>query len=199
MIQYLHGTVTDIDIGSIVIETGGVGFAVLIPQGRCGGDYEMGEEATVWTYLSVTQDGMTLYGLPSRDALILFRMLLGVSGIGPKAALSILASLTVDELRFALASGDAAAIARAQGVGKKTAEKAILELRDKIGNVFPDAPAIDATPEETGNESLAVREAIEALVSLGYTGQEARRAVRRAASHAADDVESILHAALREL
>ena len=161
MIQYIRGIVTDIDIGTIVVETGGVGFGIQIPQGRCGGDYEIGEEATVWTYLSVTQDGMTLYGLPSREALILFRMLLGVSGIGPKAALSILASLTVDELRYALASGDAASIAKAQGVGKKTAEKAILELRDKIGSVFLTEPELREIPEETGSDSLAVREAVE--------------------------------------
>ena len=199
MIQYIRGIVTDIDIGTIVVETGGVGFGIQIPQGRCGGDYEIGEEATVWTYLSVTQDGMTLYGLPSREALILFKMLLGVSGIGPKAALSILASLTVDELRYALASGDAASIAKAQGVGKKTAEKAILELRDRIGSVSLTEPEYREIPEETGGDTLAVREAVEALMALGYTGQEARRAVRKAASGAGDDVEAILHAALREL
>ena len=199
MIAYVNGILESIEEGLAIVDVGGIGMNVFVSGSTMDRMPGIGEAVKLYTYTSVKEDSFTLYGFLSRDELSLFKMLISVNGIGPKGGLSILSVMTPDDLRFAIMAGDAGTISKAPGVGKKTAERITLELRDKIGNVFPDAPAIDATPEETGNESLAVREAIEALVSLGYTGQEARRAVRRAASHAADDVESILHAALREL
>ena len=198
MFAYLKGKLTEIEDGAVTVECGGVGFRILVPAGSPFDG--IGEETIVYTHLSVTQDAFTLFGFASKDELTLFRMLITVSGVGPKGALGILSALSADELRYAIFSEDEAAISRAPGIGKKTAQKVILELRDKID-------ALSAVTAEIGlsaggnisQEEGAAAEAIQALIALGYPAQEARRAVKFAAKENHDDVEAILSAALKEL
>lgn len=146
---------------------------------------------------------MQLFGFLSKDDLQMFRLLLGVNGIGPKAALGVLAGLKADELRFAVLSDDAKTISKAPGIGKKTAQKLILELKDKLKleDAFEkklaheqDAAAISGTNILDGS-----KEAVEALVALGYSSTDALRAVRKVTDVPPDDVEAILKAALKNL
>lgn len=146
---------------------------------------------------------MQLFGFLSKDDLQMFRLLLGVNGIGPKAALGVLAGLTADELRFAVLSDDAKTISKAPGIGKKTAQKLILELKDKLKleDAFEkklaheqEAAAISGTNILDGS-----KEAVEALVALGYSSTDALRAVRKVTDVPPDDVEAILKAALKNL
>ena len=145
---------------------------------------------------------MQLYGFLSRDDLQVFRLLLGVNGIGPKAALGILAGLTADELRFAVLSDDVKTLSRAPGIGKKTAQKLILELKDKLNAEEAFELKLAHVQEEVGSETAAAdgsREAVEALVALGYSSTQALQAVRKVSGIPADDVEGILKAALKNL
>ena len=145
---------------------------------------------------------MQLYGFLSRDDLQVFRLLLGVNGIGPKAALGILAGLTADELRFAVLSDDVKTLSRAPGIGKKTAQKLILELKDKLNAEEAFELKLAHVQEEAGSEAAAADgsgEAVEALVALGYSSTQALQAVRKVSGITADDVEGILKAALKNL
>lgn len=146
---------------------------------------------------------MQLYGFLTRDDLKMFRMLLGVSGIGPKAALGILSGLSADELRFAVLSDDVKTISRAPGVGKKTAQKMILELKDKLDlqEAF-DTKTMhvqDASQAETGDLADARKEAVQALTALGYSGSEALRAVKQVDMSPDMNVEEILKQALKKM
>ncbi len=202
MIAYISGEITQIEDGKIVVETGGIGYLLLVPSGPKAPYLEIGDQAKIWTHLSVTQDGMTLYGLYSKEEQELFRMLITVSGIGPKGALGILSALSPDELRFAILSEDDAAISKAPGIGKKTARKLILELKDKIdaadvwGSRIGEEIAGTVLPSEDGGP---VAEALEALTALGYRPSEARSALKNAGITADMSVEEILKAALKEL
>ena len=203
MIAYIVGELTEIGEGRIVVETGGIGYLLVVPQGPKTPYLEIGEQIKVWTHMSVAQDGgITLYGMYSKEEQELFRMLITVSGIGPKGALGILSALSPDEIRFAIISEDDAAIARAPGIGKKTARKVILELKDKIdaADVWRSEVGAEIRGEAApAGDSNAVSEAVEALVALGYRPVEARNALKNAGITADMDVEAILKAALKEL
>ena len=146
---------------------------------------------------------MTLYGFFSRDDLEVFRQLLNVSGIGPKGALGILSALSPDDLRFAVLADDAAAISRAPGIGKKTAQKLILELKDRfrLDDAFEKKLAHAAPAAAQASDSLAgaQADAVEALTALGYSGTEALQAVRKVELEEGMDSEAILKAALRHI
>ena len=144
---------------------------------------------------------MQLYGFLTRDDLQMFKLLLGVTGIGPKAALGVLAGLTADELRFAVLSDDSRTISRAPGIGKKTAQKLILELKDKLSLEDAFDKKLAHVQEETvqANNMDGSREAVEALVALGYSSTESLRAVRSVTGVEPDDVEGLLKAALKNL
>ena len=146
---------------------------------------------------------MQLFGFLSKDDLQMFRLLLGVNGIGPKAALGVLAGLTADELRFAVLSDDAKTISKAPGIGKKTAQKLILELKDKLKleDAFEKKLAHEQEAAAISGTNIldARKEAVEALVALGYSSTDALRAVRKVTDVPPDDVEAILKAALKNL
>lgn len=203
MISYIKGTLTDIGDGTLTVETGGMGWLLLVPSGSKAPYLSIGDEVTVWTHLAVTQDAMTLYGLYSKEERELFKMLITVSGIGPKGALGILSALSPDELRFAIVSEDDAAISAAPGIGKKTARKLILELKDKIDAVsaFGDVIGNEITGAGVAavSENAAVSEAIEALTALGYRPAEAKNAVMSSGISPDESVETILKAALKNL
>ena len=200
MYAYITGRVAAVRESGIVLENHGIGYNIETPA-NVASRVSVGEERKLYTHFSVREDAMQLFGFLSEDDLGLFRMLLSVSGIGPKGALGILSGLTADELRFAVLSGDAAALAKAPGVGKKTAQKIILELKDRLSL----AEVIDKKLEESGAvpapaKSGAQSEAVLALVALGYGNAEALKAVRKAAdATGSEDVETLLKAALREI
>lgn len=173
MLYNIKGKLTVCDVNFIVIECGGVGFKCFTSLNTVKTIGKTGDEVNVFTYLAVREDAIDLYGFATAAELDAFRLLITVSGIGPKAAVAILSELTPDKLAICIASGDAKSITRAQGVGKKTAERVVLELKDKMGSVAV-GDAADVVSTLSGiTESSNTAEAVEALVSLGYSQSDA--------------------------
>ena len=135
MLYNINGVLTVTDVNYIVVECGGVGFKCFTTLNTVKNIGRVGDKVNVFTYLSVREDALDLYGFSTVEELESFKLLITVSGIGPKAAVSILSELSPDRLAVCIASGDAKAIMRAQGVGKKTAERVVLELKDKMGSI----------------------------------------------------------------
>ncbi len=202
MIAYLKGTVTEVDKDSVILECRGIGYRVFMPASALERMGKSGEERMIHTYLNVREDAMQLYGFLTKNDLSAFRLLLGVGGIGPKAAMGILSYFSWEDLTFAVFSDDAAAIAKAPGVGKKTAQKVILELKDKLRleDAFEEKLSVgDGEKNQPGKESGAAQEAAEALVALGYGRTEALKAVRQADTGEDMDAEELLRAALKRM
>ncbi len=199
MYYYISGTLVMARLNTAVIEAGGIGYRMTISAttlGKLSG--KEGQNAKLYTHFSVREDAHELYGFYAEEELNTFRLLIGVSGIGPKAAMAILSVLTPEKLAIAVASGDAKSIAKAQGVGAKSAARVVLELKDKMkaeiaaeggdeGDLFAamDAPA----------SALADAEA--ALMVLGYTRQEALYALK--GLDASKDAETLIREALKKL
>jgi Holliday junction DNA helicase RuvA len=171
MIASLHGMVSATNQDSVVVEVGGVGFRVFVPQALLEDLGGSGHEVTLYTHLHVRENELTLYGCASEEELGLFRLLLGVSGIGPKVALSILSFLTPERLQAAIAQEDVATLARVPGIGPKTAKKLVFDLKDKVAVGLPPG-----TPQPVLTEVDA--DLIAALTSLGYSVVEAQEAIR---------------------
>ena len=203
MIGFIKGIIEDIQEDSLVIDNHGMGWIVYVPGSLLGGHVRIGDEVKLYTSLQVREDAMTLFGFFSKDDLEVFRLLLGVSGIGPKGALGILSALSPDDLRFAVLADDAAAICRAPGIGKKTAQKLILELKDRfrLDDAFEKklTHMQESAPVPADALAGAQADAIEALTALGYSGTEALQAVRKVELTEGMDSEQILKAALRHI
>ena len=208
MISYIKGTLADVFTDRIVVENQGIGYEILVPGSLAGRMPLIGEEVQLYTYLYVREDALMLYGFFTRDDLHVFKLLIGVSGIGPKGALAILSVISPNELRLAVAVEDAKLIATAPGIGLKTAKKLIIELKDKLkeAETEPGASptAVSAGSCTNGDASSFQefqQEAIEALAALGYGRSEAAAAVRKAAKSLGDtaDVEMLLRQALTNL
>lgn len=202
MISYVRGELTAVEKDKVIVDVGGVGYGVFMPEASMGMLPQMGEEIKLHTYLNVREDAMQLFGFLTRDDLEVFRLLIGVSGIGPKGGLSILSKLTADDLRFAVLSGDAKAISSAPGIGKKTAEKVIIELKDKLDleeMLEPKDISPSAEPVGGGLAEEIQTEAVQALVALGYGSTESLRAVKKVDLEQAKTVEDVLKQALKNL
>lgn len=201
MIGYIKGTVAELSADRLILENGGIGYEIFVPASVLDAGIRQGQELKVYTYLHVREDALKLFGFQSRDELQTYRLLLGVSGIGPKAAIGILSAMSVDTLRFAVLSDDAAAIAKAPGIGKKTAQKLILELKDKFSleEAFEKKLAANQQDAAEPVSEDAASEAVQALVALGYSGTEALQAVRKVEGAADMDTEAVLKAALKNL
>lgn len=201
MISYIKGEIVYNDAEGVIIENNGIGYRVIVPAFSAQKLCSQRGEVIVHTYMSVREDGITLFGFSSVEERSLYEKLISVSGIGPKAAVSILGVLTPSQLITAIVSADSAAIARAPGIGKKTAQRVILDLKDKIGN-DDVADIFDGNGGEAVSETAAAgddrSEAVEALVALGYSRSEAVKAVSRVYNEGMD-VQKILSASLREL
>ena len=196
MIRYIKGTYTMQFENGIVVEAGsGVGFEIFVHQGSPIYKHSEGDEIQVFTEMIVREDGMSLYGFHNRETLEFFKMLTTVSGIGPKGAMGILGSMPLSELKLAIAMGDVKSISKAQGVGKKTAERLVVELKDKVEQQDVNAPAGAAPGIPAGS---AQREAQAALQALGYTSAEAARAVNLVRDQA-ETVDQIVMLALRQM
>ena len=205
MIAYVNGIIEYIEEGLCVVDVGGVGINVNISGSTMDRMPGIGEAVKLYTYTNVKEDAFTLFGFLSRDELSLFKMLITVSGIGPKGGLSILSVMTPDDLRFAIMAGDSKSLAKAPGIGKKTAERITLELRDKIKVSEDDmlkGSSAAAMDDLTGEASLARDEAVAALVALGYNSTDAMKEVRKVLKtneDAASDTEKLLKLALKEM
>ena len=198
MISYLKGELAGAGEGMAVVDVGGMGFRVFITDCDQADLPAVGEPVQLYTYLSVREDAIWLYGFLSEEDRQVFRQLLTVSGVGPKAALGILSALSANDLRFAVFSDDVKAISKAPGVGLKTAKKLILELKDRLK--LEDAiPGGGSMGEEAGvhAQDADVTEAVEALVTLGYSSSEALRAVKRVKMDGNMKTEDILGEALK--
>ena len=173
MLYNVKGILTVTDVNYIVIECGGVGFKCFTTVNTVKTIGKIGEQVNAYTYLAVREDAMDLYGFATMEELDAFKLLITVSGVGPKAAIAVLSELTPDRLALCIASGDAKSITRAQGVGKKTAERVVLELKDKMGTITTGGTADIVSSLSGIAQSSEASEAIEALVALGYSQSDA--------------------------
>lgn len=202
MIAFLKGTIEDITENSLVLDVNGIGYEVLVPGQLLDMLEGIGQELKVYTYMQVREDAVVLFGFLTRDDLAMFKMLIGVNGVGPKAGLGILSALGTEELRFAVLADDAKRIAKAPGIGAKTAQKIILELKDKLdlAEVFEHKLNADRQQEAAVSAgSGMVQDAVEALVALGYGSTEALRAVRAVKADTVADSEQLLKEALKHM
>ena len=198
MIAYIKGTVTEIGTDEIVVETGGIGFSIFTST-QVSSRLSCNEQATIYTHLNVREDDMSLFGFLTKEERSVFLMLINVSGVGPKSALSILSCLSVDELRMAVLSDDYKAIAKANGIGPKTAQRLIIELRDKfhledvLDSYESDDTATGSAPEDIVSETAM------ALSSLVYSNVEALRAIKKVPGSENMTVEMLLKEALKKM
>ena len=200
MIAYIKGSLEDVTQGKVVIEQNGVGYEIQVPANLPEQLPSIGSELKLHTYLHVREDAMQLFGFLTKGDLEMFQLLITVSGIGPKGALGILSVLSAEDLRFAILAGDVKAISSAPGIGKKTAEKTVLELRDKVKLEDAFVQKLNNTVQKTANTSQkAQQEAIEALVALGYSQTEALKAVRKVKITEDMNTETVLKLGLKQL
>lgn len=201
MYSYIRGELAEINSDHIVLDVNGIGYQIYIPTNTLNYLPSIGEMVKIHTYLYIREDAMMLYGFLTRDDLDMFKMLITVSGIGPKGGLGILSTLSTDDLRFAVLSDDAKAIAKAPGVGNKTAQRLIIELKDKLSLEDAFEQKLSHTKEEASGSGLkGIRnEAVEALVSLGYSSSEALKVLRDIEITEDSSVEDILKQALKQM
>lgn len=192
MIASVRGTLLQVALDHVVVEVGGVGLQIYAPRLVLGALGEIGGEVRLFTNLQVREDSLTLYGFSSVEQRQLFETLLGVTGIGPKVALSLLSSGQPDELRSAIASGDVARLSRVPGIGKKTAERMVLELKGKIDLRGVAASAAGNPAAMAVNNELA-----DMLSSLGFSAAEANAAIAALPADAPPALEERLRLALR--
>ena len=182
MIAQLAGTVVHTEIGSIVVDVHGVGYKVFVPLSVAT---NVGEEILIYTHMVVREDVLDLYGFSDLESLRFFELLLRVSGVGPKSALAILSQASIPTLKQAISNGDLSYLTKVSGIGRKTAEKIIIELRDKVSG-------------GTTGDLAGVGDALEALVALGYGRREAQEVLRKS-DHSKLSIEEIVRKALTDL
>jgi len=202
VIAFVKGIIDDISEENVVLDVGGVGYNIKISTGTAAELPGIGEEVKLYTYTCVREDMFSLFGFLSRDELEIFKKLITVNGIGPKGGLAILSVMSADSLRFAIISGDAASISKAPGIGKKTAERVILDLKDKISleDTLVHKEMQHKLPDSSEALDAHIRnDAVEALVALGYSVTDALRAVKEVHTEENMDVETILKLALKNM
>ena len=201
MYAYIKGILAEITEDAIIVENQGIGYEIAVPGQVFDYLPSVGEEVKIYTYHYVREDAILLYGFLTKEDVRIFKMLIGVSGIGPKGALSILSVLSTDDLRFAILGDDAKAIAKAPGVGAKTAQRVIIELKDKLSleDAFEQKLANQAQKAEL-NPAVGVKnEAILALTSLGYSQSETLKVLQGIEISPDDQVEDVLKMALKQM
>ena len=200
MIAFLKGTVCSIKPNMAILEVSGMGYRVFMTL-RDLENLRRGQEVLVHTYLQVREDAMQLFGFLSENDLEVFQLLLNVNGIGPKGALGILTALSASDLKFAVLAGDAKAISKAPGIGNKTAQKLILELKDKFNlDDFYENPQEAKEDSYVPSGDLLIRdEAVQALTALGYPASEALKAVNAVLNEGLSTTEDLLKAALKKM
>ena len=202
MISYIRRILADKEEDQIIVEASSIGSEIHVPLSFLEELPPVGEEVRIYTYLQVKEDALNLFGFQSRQDLKMFKQLLGVNGIGPKGALGLLSAMRPDDLRLAVISGEAKAISKAPGIGLKTAQRLILDLKDKISVeeiLMTDQEETGTTPVRTGGLPDAGKEAVDALTALGYSAMEATKAVRQVEITGQMTAEDVLKASLRHL
>ena len=193
MYEYIKGTLESIESNYVVVESNLIGYNIFVSPNAVAKLGGIGSEVKIYTYLNVKEDLMELYGFTTKEELFLYRMLITVSGVGPKAGIYILSTMTPDSFKTALITGDAKTIAKAPGVGAKTAGRIILELKDKIKLDSEDILNQEIVAEVETNGDLS--EAVEVLTVLGYSATEAKKAV----SGLKGSVDEIVSQALKNM
>ncbi|MCD7806856.1 MAG: Holliday junction branch migration protein RuvA [Lachnospiraceae bacterium] len=201
MYAYLRGQLASVWEDGIIVDVHDVGYRVLMSGASISCLPPVGEEVKIYTYTCVREDAFLLYGFLSQADLDIFKQCITVSGIGPKGGMAILSVMDADALRFAIISGDSKAIARAPGIGPKTAQRLILELKDKISvEEVLEQRALEGVQAGKGTlTSSNMQEAVEALTALGYSSSDALRAVKSVENAADMDVEMLLKLALKHI
>lgn len=197
MYAYIYGEIIEKEPENIVIECNGIGYNIHIAQGMLAKFPSVGQMTRIYTYTSVREDAFWLYGFATKDELALFKQLITVSGIGPKAAMGILSVMEVDTIRLAIISQDAKMIAKAPGVGAKSASRIVLELKDKIKP--EDVIGKPVEDKEDSAVSMVKQEATEALVALGYTVSDAYKVLQKLDITEDARVEDVIKMALRQI
>ena len=198
MISFIKGELVSAKEDKIIVECNGIGYNIFTPTSVIASLPPLGSEVKIHTYLNVREDAMNLFGFLNEDDLDMYKMLLGVNGVGPKAALGVLSNISTNDLRIAIVSEDAKTIAKAPGLGNKTAQKIILELKSKIdleatlGNIESDA----SIPANVNDDDRS--EAVQALTALGYSASESMKAVRNVPADVTGS-DNILKNALKHL
>ena len=199
MIGYIKGELAEITEDTIVVENNGIGYEISVPYSVMNQLPSLAQKVKIYTYMYVREDAMKLYGFLKKDDWDIFKLLLTVNGIGPKAGLGILSVVTPDDLRFAILAEDVKTLSKAQGVGTKTAKKLILELKDKLKieeNLNCDSE-IDKETLNISNNEIIRTEAVMALTALGYTNADALKAVRQVELTDDMTVEALLKKSLK--
>lgn len=204
MIRFIKGILAMTRENEVVIDHHGMGYAISVPMSVIENLPAIGQEVMLYTYLNVREDAMQLFGFLTPEDLNIYKLLITVNGVGPKAGLGIMGVLSEYEIRCAVIAGDAKSISRAPGIGPKTAEKIILELKDKIAaeEMFEEfVTEKPVTSSDSGKENLkgVVQDAVEALVVLGYPKMDAVRAVQMVEMSENMTVEELLKQSLKNL
>lgn len=204
MIRFVKGTLEMVGENEVVIDNHGIGYAISVPMSVVEKLPMIGQEVRLYTYLNVREDAMQLFGFLTLEDLRMYKLLITVNGIGPKAGLGIMGVMTEYEIRCAVIAGDAKSISRAPGIGPKTAEKIILELKDKIAAEEMFEEFVTKQPdnrEQSGREDLKgiVQDAVEALTVLGYPKMDAVKAVQMVELSEDMTVEDLLKHSLKNL
>ena len=200
MYSYIRGELAEINSDHIVLDVNGIGYQIYIPTNTLNYLPSIGEMVKIHTYLYIREDAMMLYGFLTRDDLDMFKMLITVSGICPKGGLGILSTLSTDDLRFAVLSDDAKAIAKAPGIGAKTAQRVIKDLKDKMSLEEAFEKKLEHTTDKVLPENNSIKnDAVLALNALGYSSTESLKAVSKVEITEDMDVEDVLKAALKHM
>ncbi len=199
MIAYISGALVSAGENYIVIDNHGMGYRIFVSGKFLEHIPAYGTQIKIYTHMYIREDELTLYGFHSEEELSVFRILIGISGVGPKVAMAILTALTIQELQLAVISEDVKTISKANGVGAKGASRIILELKDKLKMEDMMDAAYEQSIVQDTQDLNAARDAILALVNLGYSNSEAALAVKKIGDTSQMDIESILKAALKKL
>lgn len=203
MISFLRGEIAEITESSVVLDCNGIGYEIIVPETVRSQLPSIGTSIKLHTYLQVREDGVSLFGFADREELSVFKLLISVNGIGPKGAVGILSAIDVDTLRFAVLSDDEKTIAKAPGIGAKTAKKLILELKDKfkLQDTFEHsiAASLTATPTDKSATRAIISDTVQALVALGFTSTDANKAIN--SIEITDDMtaDDLIKVALKQL
>ena len=201
MIGFVKGELVEVKENYIVLETGDIGYEIYLPTSSILELPPKNSRIKVYTYLHVREDALSLYGFINKDDLEMFKLLITVNGIGPKGALGILSKITADEIRFAILAGDTKALAKAPGVGQKTASKIILELKDKIQleDAFMDKLQNQTDKKIKDNLYDKREEAVQALIALGYSSSDAYKIISQIDITEEMNTEDILKLCLKRI
>ena len=202
MISYIRGTLSDIDENIVIVENNGIGYGISSSMNTIRQLPAIGSEIKLETKLIPKEDSLTLYGFYDKEELKMFELLLSVSGIGPKGALAILSNMTVSDIQFAVAGEDAKAFAACPGIGKKTAERAIIDLKDKVDIIgaFEAKITSDLSGKKGTAPVISIKEEVlEALVSLGYSASNAARALDKMTITESTTTEQLLSDTLKQM